>query len=90
MVTVHNPEQRWWRDVALRKQDAIDYYEAIAPVLLPHLRDRSVATPIRWDELDAHLEPAAFTPGAVLGRVRDLGDLFAAPVGGQRLVLKVR
>ena len=40
MVTVHHPEQRWWPDVGLRKQDAIDYYEAIAPVLLPHLRDR--------------------------------------------------
>jgi bifunctional non-homologous end joining protein LigD len=40
MVTVHHPDQRWWPDVGLRKQDAIDYYEAIAPVLLPHLRNR--------------------------------------------------
>jgi bifunctional non-homologous end joining protein LigD len=40
MVTVHHPDQRWWPDVGLRKQDAIDYYTAIAPVLLPHLRDR--------------------------------------------------
>jgi bifunctional non-homologous end joining protein LigD len=40
MVIVHHPEQRWWPDVGLRKQGAVDYYEAIAPVLLPHLRDR--------------------------------------------------
>ena len=40
MVTVHHPGQLWWPDVGLRKQDAIDYYAAIAPVLLPYLRDR--------------------------------------------------
>ena len=40
MTVVHHPEQLWWPDLGLRKQDAIDYYEAIAPVLLPHLRDR--------------------------------------------------
>jgi bifunctional non-homologous end joining protein LigD len=40
VVTVHHPDQRWWPDVGLRKQDAIEYYETIAPVLLPHLRDR--------------------------------------------------
>jgi bifunctional non-homologous end joining protein LigD len=40
VVTVHHPDQQWWPDVGLRKQDAIDYYRAIAPVLLPHLRDR--------------------------------------------------
>ena len=40
MVIVHHPDQRWWPDIGLRKQDAIDYYEAIAPVLLPHLRNR--------------------------------------------------
>jgi bifunctional non-homologous end joining protein LigD len=40
MVTVHHPDQLWWPDVGLRKQDAINYYAAIAPVLLPHLRDR--------------------------------------------------
>ena len=40
MVAVHHPDQRWWPDAGLRKQDAIDYYAAIAPVLLPHLRDR--------------------------------------------------
>ena len=33
-------DQRWWPDVGLTKRDAVAYYEAAAPVLLPHLRDR--------------------------------------------------
>lgn len=32
--------QRWWPDLGLTKADAVAYYEAVAPVLLPHLRDR--------------------------------------------------
>jgi bifunctional non-homologous end joining protein LigD len=39
-VEIHHPDQLWWPDVGLRKRDAIDYYRSIAPVLLPHLRDR--------------------------------------------------
>jgi bifunctional non-homologous end joining protein LigD len=30
----------YWPEKGLRKQDLVDYYEAIAPVILPHLRDR--------------------------------------------------
>jgi bifunctional non-homologous end joining protein LigD len=40
VATVHHPEQLWWPDLGLRKRDAVEYYEAIAPVLLPHLRNR--------------------------------------------------
>jgi len=40
VTTIHHPDQLWWPDAGLRKQDAIDYYEAIAPVLLRHLRGR--------------------------------------------------
>ena len=40
MAVVHHPDQRWWPDVGLRKLDAIEYYRAIAPAMLPHLRDR--------------------------------------------------
>ena len=39
-VELHHPEQLWWPDVGLRKRDAIEYYLAVAPVLLAHLRDR--------------------------------------------------
>jgi len=35
-----------------------------------------VSTPLRWDEVDEKLDPAAFTMDAVLERVRKHGDLF--------------
>jgi bifunctional non-homologous end joining protein LigD len=36
-----------------------------------------VSTPLRWDEVDEDLDPAAFTMEVVLDRVRTHGDLFA-------------
>ena len=33
-------EQLWWPDEGIRKRHVLEYYEAVAPVLLPHLRDR--------------------------------------------------
>jgi bifunctional non-homologous end joining protein LigD len=36
-----------------------------------------VSAPLRWDEVDESLDPAAFTMDAVLERVRSEGDLFA-------------
>lgn len=39
-VELHHPEQLWWPDLGLRKRDAVEYYRAVAPALLPHLRDR--------------------------------------------------
>jgi bifunctional non-homologous end joining protein LigD len=36
-----------------------------------------VSTPLRWEELDETLDPAAFTMEVVLDRVRRHGDLFA-------------
>jgi bifunctional non-homologous end joining protein LigD len=36
-----------------------------------------VSTPLRWDEVDEKLDPAAFTMGVVLERIRKHGDLFA-------------
>jgi bifunctional non-homologous end joining protein LigD len=41
-VEIHHPEQLWWPDRGLRKSDAVAYYRAISPVLLPHLRDRAL------------------------------------------------
>ena len=35
-----------------------------------------VSTPLRWDEVDESLDPAAFTMEAVLHRVGAHGDLF--------------
>ena len=36
-----------------------------------------VSTPLRWDEVNEDLDPAAFTMEAVLARVEKHGDLFA-------------
>ncbi len=36
-----------------------------------------VSTPLRWDEVDAALDPRAFTTEVVLERIRRHGDLFA-------------
>jgi bifunctional non-homologous end joining protein LigD len=33
-------DRMYWPDVGLRKRDLVDYYRAVAPVLLPHLRGR--------------------------------------------------
>src|SRR5215208_417291 len=56
-VDLHHPDQLWWPELGLRKRHAFDYYHAIAPVLLPHLRDRpftlkqhynGLRSPFRW------------------------------------------
>jgi bifunctional non-homologous end joining protein LigD len=41
----------------------------------PHL---AVATPMRWEELDERVDPAAFTMDVVLERVGRHGDLAAS------------
>ena len=33
-------ERLWWPDEGIRKLDVVEYYTAVAPMLLPHLRDR--------------------------------------------------
>jgi bifunctional non-homologous end joining protein LigD len=42
----------------------------------PHPR-APVSTPLRWDEVDETLDPAAFTMGVVLDRVERHGDVYA-------------
>jgi bifunctional non-homologous end joining protein LigD len=39
-VTLSNPEKVFWPDEGITKSDLFDYYAAVAPVLVPHLRDR--------------------------------------------------
>ena len=46
----------------------------------------TVSTPLAWDEVEAGLDPGAFTMDAVVRRVGRHGDLFAgALAGAQRL-----
>jgi bifunctional non-homologous end joining protein LigD len=56
-VELHHPDQRWWPALGLTKQDAWDYYGAVAPVVLPHVRRRPFTikqhyngprSPFRW------------------------------------------
>jgi len=35
-----------------------------------------VSTPLRWEEVNAGLDPLSFKPAAVLERIRKHGDLF--------------
>ena len=35
-----------------------------------------VSTPLRWDEVDERLDPAALTMDAVRGRIAEHGDLY--------------
>jgi bifunctional non-homologous end joining protein LigD len=39
-VKLSNLDKVFWPDEGITKGDLIDYYRAVAPVLLPHLRDR--------------------------------------------------
>jgi len=41
-VTISNPKKIFWPNDKLTKKDLCDYYMAVAPALLPHLRDRPV------------------------------------------------
>jgi bifunctional non-homologous end joining protein LigD len=39
-VTITNPSKVFWPDEGYTKSDLIDYYDAVAPWLLPYLKDR--------------------------------------------------
>jgi bifunctional non-homologous end joining protein LigD len=50
-----------------------------------------VSTPLRWEELEAGVDPASFTMDAVLDRVAADGDLYAGVLeGGQSLTRALR
>jgi bifunctional non-homologous end joining protein LigD len=61
--------------------------QVVAPYSIRPVPAAAVATPLAWDEVDAVLDPASFTPAAVLDRVSANGDL-AAPLLHLRQSLK--
>jgi bifunctional non-homologous end joining protein LigD len=40
VVRLTRLDRRWWPDEGIRKVDVVAYYRTVAPILLPHLRDR--------------------------------------------------
>ena len=58
--------------------------QLVAPYSVRPLPGAPVATPLRWDEVDERIDPRAFTPSAVLDRVRRDGDLAAALLRGRQ------
>ena len=69
-MQVHHPDQLWWPELGLRKRDALAYYDAVAPTVLPHLRDRPFTikrhyngprSPFEWIK-DAPAEPPDWIP----------------------------
>ena len=57
MVELTRLDRLWWPDEGLRKRDVVEYYRAVAPVLVPHLRGRPFTlkqhyhgprSPYRW------------------------------------------
>jgi bifunctional non-homologous end joining protein LigD len=69
-VELHHPDQLWWPELGLTKRDAFEYYAAIAPTLLPHVRRRPFTikqhyngprSPFRWLK-DKPAEAPAWIP----------------------------
>jgi bifunctional non-homologous end joining protein LigD len=58
--------------------------QLVAPYSVRPLAGAPVATPLRWEELDDTLDPAAFTPHVMLRRVGERGDLFAPLLAGEQ------
>ena len=58
--------------------------QIVAPYSIRPLPRASVATPLDWDEVDDDLDPASFTPAAVLERVERSGDLLAPLLRGRQ------
>jgi len=69
-VEIRHPDQLWWPEHGIHKRDVVAYYDAVAPVLLPHLRDRPLTikqhyngprSPFRWIK-DAPPETPPWVP----------------------------
>jgi bifunctional non-homologous end joining protein LigD len=67
---VRNPDQLWWPELGLRKSDAVEYYDAVADTVLPHLRHRPFTikqhyngprSPFRWLK-DKPVDAPAWVP----------------------------
>jgi bifunctional non-homologous end joining protein LigD len=63
--------------------------QIVAPYSIRPVPSAAVATPLQWGEVTAELEPAAFTPPAVLERISRHGDLAAPLLHGRQSLAAV-
>jgi bifunctional non-homologous end joining protein LigD len=63
--------------------------QIVAPYSIRPLPTAAVATPLRWSEVALGLDPTAFTPPAVLERVRSGGDLAEPLLHGRQTLAAV-
>jgi bifunctional non-homologous end joining protein LigD len=94
-VRLHRLDQLWWPDLGLRKRDLLEYYAAVAPVLVPHVRGRPFTlrrhyngprSPFEWIK-DAPPELPDWVPTAPLPAKSRGGELVRYPVVDDELAL---
>ena len=85
----------WWPETGVRKRDLVDYYLAVAPVLLPHLRDRPFTlkrylngpnAPFEWVK-DAPSELPEWVRRCPLPAKSRGGEIVEYPLVNDRLAL---
>ncbi|MDQ3823618.1 MAG: hypothetical protein M3321_10315, partial [Actinomycetota bacterium] len=85
-------DQLWWREKRIHKRDVLEYYRRIAPVILPHLRDRPFTlkrhyngprSPFDWIK-DAPPELPDWIPVAPLPAKSRGGELVRYPLVNDR------
>jgi bifunctional non-homologous end joining protein LigD len=88
-------ERVWWPDEGIRKADVVEYYRAVAPVLVPHLRGRPFTlkqhytgprSPFRWVK-DAPASMPRWIPVSPQPAKSRGGELVRYPLVNDELAL---
>jgi bifunctional non-homologous end joining protein LigD len=94
-VRLTHLDRLWWPEQGIRKRDVVAYYRAVAPVLVPHLRNRPFTikqhytgprSPFRWVK-DAPPELPEWIPVAPLPARSRRGALVRYPLVNDELAL---
>ena len=95
VVRLTRLERVWWPEEGIRKGDVVAYYRRIAPVLLPHLRERPFTikqhyhgprSPFRWIK-DAPRELPDWVPRSLQPARSRRGELVRYPLVNDELAL---